>query len=1122
MASSNYASSPGSSQNMSSGDLKSQLLSTMKRNGVLGNLKAQLRTQFLSELKALANTEGRRGPLETQLRSNDGQDLKTRVMNTLFAEHLKSMGYRYSLSIFLPESGMNTAPPLSRRDVLSTLNICRGHALYSGLTDPPARAGEGPSLLAEIMTSLETRASSHDAVCQTDGGNTPSERLLQRLGEVDHKFAQLQRQEPRSNVEERLVSFQKRCDENAKKEISSEIERIRSVEIERMKMEERAKYRAMLDSEMHRLQEEHSAQLKAVTDRKNFIEDSLTRQKLEVERTAFDHRQRMLKEIELHRLREEETKRSREVDQRSLEVEKQRLVDLEREFQQQRSRFEQDRLSWTRRCEEDLAAFKADIKRQYLNRENDLAVKENNLKQEKAAFVEEQANGRVLIAEAEGNQNELKSLREQVGAVSQKATSLAMELATAQDHLRIVGDSAKGDREGHRKASDLNDELRAQVSKLQNDLVESRNEAHKRATEQENLIRALGERLADEKTRGASMVREHSDEIRALRAEPDKQISGFKEKVKWMNEEMKQQQQFAENRTRTFENEISSLRQKLEEAETTLSIRSAETAGLTTMLNSARSALDAQLKDNEKKSEMAGSRSLTGKTGSGRDTDALLASLRRRRAMAPAREDLPPQTQQPPPGYGYPAAPMGWPMQMYPPAPPNMAGAWAQQQQLASVAAQAAQNTASAQDVSSSVDESIKVSAPPNKASELSKEKQKLQEELEKEREYQRKELELLKAEHALKLKEQALAAQQAKVSQDAAAAMLVAQKKKITDFKAQVAAQEATNMQRLMQSPVLSKTVSPNAGPTKAASRSPLNSSGRSPASNRSVTSPMAGSPTQDHRTGTPQKTPQPANQPFVFSAGSSGKASVSSRTGTPEVSAEEKARRESAEKDERRRRMQEKIEAEKLALKEKREARENARIKAENERMEAERARIVEQERAEQERKEAEAKRRAGMEAKKRKEEEEEQKRGDEASAVERAKKLEEEERLRKEREAEELKRAEEERKRKEEQSAGFAVIQKKREEVKKRKEEAEARRSRDEAIKKQSEAIPSPVQGSNDSSYGDDSWGSLPLEQSGEAGNSKVDNLSAITGMEDDEIDEDLEVHEVESDSGEDFFI
>ena len=263
-----------------------------------------------------------------------------------------------------------------------------------------------------------------------------------------------------------------------------------------------------------------------------------------------------------------------------LEVEKQRLVDLERELQQQRSRFEQDRLSWTRRCEEDLAAFKADIKRQYLNRENDLAVTEHQLKQEKTAFVEEQANGRVIIAEAEGNMNELRSLREQVGTMSQKANSLAMELATAQDHLRIVGDSAKGDREGHRQASDPNNELRVQVSKLQNDLVESRNESHKRATEQENLIRALGERLADEKTKHANLIREHSDEIRALRAEPDKQLSAFKEKVKWMNEEMKQQQQFAESRTCTFENEIASLRQKLEEAETTLSIRSTENAEL--------------------------------------------------------------------------------------------------------------------------------------------------------------------------------------------------------------------------------------------------------------------------------------------------------------------------------------------------------------------------------------------------------------------------------------------------------------------------------------------------------------------------------------------------------------
>ena len=64
MAERSRASSPGSKSidapaTLSVVDLKSQLMSSMKKNGVLGNLKAQLRTQFLSELKSLAKEGGR-------------------------------------------------------------------------------------------------------------------------------------------------------------------------------------------------------------------------------------------------------------------------------------------------------------------------------------------------------------------------------------------------------------------------------------------------------------------------------------------------------------------------------------------------------------------------------------------------------------------------------------------------------------------------------------------------------------------------------------------------------------------------------------------------------------------------------------------------------------------------------------------------------------------------------------------------------------------------------------------------------------------------------------------------------------------------------------------------------
>ena len=93
----------------------------------------------------------------------------------------------------------------------------------------------------------------------------------------------------------------------------------------------------------------------------------------------------------------------------------------------------------------------------------------------------------------------------------------------------------------------------------------------------------------------------------------------------------------------------------------------------------------------------------------------------------------------------------------------------------------------------------------------------------------------------------------------------------------------------------------------------------------------------------------------------------------------------------------------------------------------------------------------------------------------------------------------------------------IRKSREMKKQREEEAAA-------LKKMS-AVSSPVQ--KEDSYGDDSWGSLPLDESGTnnksgmADNKKGDSSDAfdLSGMNDeDEIDEDedMEVYEVGSDS------
>ena len=66
--------------------------------------------------------------------------------------------------------------------------------------------------------------------------------------------------------------------------------------------------------------------------------------------------------------------------------------------------------------------FKVDIRRQYQSREQDLEKKEQRLKDDRLAFVKEQADGRVVIAEAQAIKDDLKAMRKK----SQEATQKAM------------------------------------------------------------------------------------------------------------------------------------------------------------------------------------------------------------------------------------------------------------------------------------------------------------------------------------------------------------------------------------------------------------------------------------------------------------------------------------------------------------------------------------------------------------------------------------------------------------------------------------------------------------------------------------------------------------------------
>ena len=67
--------------------------------------------------------------------------------------------------------------------------------------------------------------------------------------------------------------------------------------------------------------------------------------------------------------------------------------------------------------------FKVDIRRQYQSREQDLEKKEQRLKDDRLAFAKDEADGRVVIAEAQAIKDDLKGMRKKSQEATQKANA---------------------------------------------------------------------------------------------------------------------------------------------------------------------------------------------------------------------------------------------------------------------------------------------------------------------------------------------------------------------------------------------------------------------------------------------------------------------------------------------------------------------------------------------------------------------------------------------------------------------------------------------------------------------------------------------------------------------------
>jgi LisH len=270
-------------------ELKDSLRKNFRDTGVLSDITARLRRQFVSELarKGLGVPNGKDAAVRSHSSAN--LPLHDKLLRSLVVDYLKANGLLQSLAVFLPESGLTAAGSAvtSRPDLLRGLLVHAGsqsfqrilqRAATAAATDSSSSPSENPSsadcgsLLAAMIAELaqSSTALKLDAGCQTDAsGPAAKEALAAQLRAAQETWlerSQRERDAPLRGVEERMLAYQRECDGRAATELAAAVARFRETELTAVKLAEAAARRRDVDAVRKELAADYAARLEAVSN----------------------------------------------------------------------------------------------------------------------------------------------------------------------------------------------------------------------------------------------------------------------------------------------------------------------------------------------------------------------------------------------------------------------------------------------------------------------------------------------------------------------------------------------------------------------------------------------------------------------------------------------------------------------------------------------------------------------------------------------------------------------------------------------------------------------------------------------------------------------------------------
>ncbi|XP_069496671.1 centriole and centriolar satellite protein OFD1 isoform X2 [Ambystoma mexicanum] len=426
-------------QSLSQDELRKRLYQTFKNRGVLDTLKTQLRNLLICELKRPVSG-GESASLE-------GDSLLFRASNSLVADHLRSAGYEYTLSVFYPECGLEKEKAFTVRDLLHLMKVNPHSRLFNSLTSNNEQEHRQGILLHVLMelTEYHQQKESRDVDTQTISTPLYKESVVEKLQQIDEQFADIfPKHHKFESLEGKLAVYRKEIEQQLHAEMSQKLQYFKDIEIAKIQLEEKEKWR----KEMSDLRQElaKSYQMKSdglITRERNAIERLQQHREIEA-KEGYAQRQHLLKDIEMVRSRETHLKQRVEAFELAEKLQEEKIKSAEDALRRRELAVKNIEDTFDQKLKNEVLKCQIDLKEDYIKRTYKIAEDEKRNKEEAMRLREEsifvhskKEEFDYAVSRAKDIEMELNSVKAQVSLVTRQNEALSEQLQGTRDYVQL-------------------------------------------------------------------------------------------------------------------------------------------------------------------------------------------------------------------------------------------------------------------------------------------------------------------------------------------------------------------------------------------------------------------------------------------------------------------------------------------------------------------------------------------------------------------------------------------------------------------------------------------------------------------------------------------------------------